>query len=154
MQLFNVQVHRIPFALQMLPGVILGTGLLFQRESPRWLVEKGRVEEARQVLARVRARPIDDERITLELDEIIQDFHGKERLTFFQQGQAIFASKQIFVSALQFFQQWSVRIITYRLWLMVIGWSLLAWHVAERTPNLPPAQTASPAILSASKHHI
>jgi MFS transporter, SP family, sugar:H+ symporter len=103
---------RIPFALQMLPGVILGTGLLFQKESPRWLVEKGRVEEARHVLARVRARPIDDERITLELDEIIQDFHGKERLTFFQQGQAVFASKQILYPvsmalALQFFQQWS-----------------------------------------------
>ena len=103
---------RIPFGIQMLPGTLLLLGLLTTKETPRWLVEKNRIEEARHILAHVRARPVIDDSVTLELQEIISDFHGKQRLTFLQQMKAITSSKQIFYPVtmgliLQFWQQWS-----------------------------------------------
>lgn len=63
--------------------------MLTQRKSPRWLVEKQRTDEVRRVLAHVRARPVDDAAIRLELDEIIADFHGRERLSVGRQLGAI-----------------------------------------------------------------
>lgn len=44
----NAAQWRVPFALQMLPGAFLLIGILFMIESPRWLVEKGRIEDARR----------------------------------------------------------------------------------------------------------
>ncbi|KAJ5263370.1 hypothetical protein N7478_010975 [Penicillium angulare] len=62
--------YRIPVALQMLWALILGTGLIFLPESPRYFVRKGQKEQARQALARVRGQPADSEYISLELNEI------------------------------------------------------------------------------------
>ncbi|KAI5806989.1 high affinity glucose transporter [Geopyxis carbonaria] len=42
---------RIPWAIQMVPAIILFFGLLFLPRSPRWLARKDRWEEAEQVLA-------------------------------------------------------------------------------------------------------
>ena len=42
---------RIPWGIQMIPGVILGLGMFFLPRSPRWLASKDRWEEAIQVLA-------------------------------------------------------------------------------------------------------
>lgn len=72
---------RIPFALQMIPGVLLLAGLVFQNESPRWLVEKNRIQEARQALAHVRGRHVDDEVVNRELDEIVDDFNDREKMS-------------------------------------------------------------------------
>lgn len=44
---------RIPWGVQMLPGVILFIGLFFFPYSPRWLASKDRWEEALQVLASI-----------------------------------------------------------------------------------------------------
>jgi sugar porter (SP) family MFS transporter len=48
------------------PAVILGVGMYFLPETPRWLVENGRTDEAREVLSRIRAHGAVDE----EIDEI------------------------------------------------------------------------------------
>ncbi|KAK7431010.1 hypothetical protein QQZ08_002540 [Neonectria magnoliae] len=39
---------RLGFALQSIPALLLGVGVLFLSESPRWLLLKGRHDEARQ----------------------------------------------------------------------------------------------------------
>jgi sugar porter (SP) family MFS transporter len=63
--------YRIPVAVQFLWAIILGTGLFFLPESPRFFVMKGRLEEAAKALASVRGQPLDSEYIQDELAEII-----------------------------------------------------------------------------------
>lgn len=87
---------RIPFALQMLPGAILLAGIIFMNESPRWLVEKNRYHDAGKALATVRSKSIDDESVTQELDEIIADFHGHEKMSLNAQLKAACSSKRMF----------------------------------------------------------
>lgn len=60
---------RIPFAIQMLPAIILGIGITFCPRSPRWLVQRGRVDEAYGVLNYLR-RPED---VEAEMAEIKAD---------------------------------------------------------------------------------
>ncbi|KAI2608721.1 general substrate transporter, partial [Hypoxylon fragiforme] len=48
----NPNQWRIGFAIQGIPAVLLGAGVLFIGESPRWLCLKGRHEEAKQAFNR------------------------------------------------------------------------------------------------------
>jgi major inositol transporter-like SP family MFS transporter len=59
-------VWRIMFAISALPAVALFIGMLRMPESPRWLVEKGRHEEALEVLKTVRS----EDRAIAELGEV------------------------------------------------------------------------------------
>ncbi|PGH21334.1 hypothetical protein AJ80_03385 [Polytolypa hystricis UAMH7299] len=63
--------YRIPIALQMLWALILGIGLMFLPESPRYYVKKGNLPEATKVLAQLRDQPLDSELIQQELAEIV-----------------------------------------------------------------------------------
>jgi SP family sugar:H+ symporter-like MFS transporter len=103
---------RIPFALQMLPGFLLLAGIFFQNESPRWLVEKNRLTEAAQALATVRSKAVDDPAVIQELDEIVMDFQGHEKLPLRAQLKAACSSKRMFYQSsfaviLMFWQQWT-----------------------------------------------
>ncbi|MDA4891800.1 sugar porter family MFS transporter [Streptomyces sp. MS2A] len=60
---------RTMFALAVLPAVVLGVGMLCLPESPRWLVEHDRRDEAARVLARLRPAGADVRR---EIEEIAQ----------------------------------------------------------------------------------
>jgi MFS transporter, SP family, sugar:H+ symporter len=103
---------RIPFAMQCIPGLVLLVGLLFQNESPRWLVEKKRIEEARAALSRVRSLDANCRDVSDELDEIVNDFHGREKLSLLQQLRAFGDSKATLYRCtmaiiLMFWQQWT-----------------------------------------------
>ncbi|KAM3422223.1 hypothetical protein BST61_g2588 [Cercospora zeina] len=66
----NEWAWRLPFLLQTIPAVIVGVGICFLPFSPRWLVSKGRDEEALVVLSKLRELPMDDQRVRMEWLEI------------------------------------------------------------------------------------
>lgn len=59
----------------------------------RWLVEKNRLRDTGKALARVRSKAVDGPTVVQELDEIIADFHGQERLPLKSQLKALCDSK-------------------------------------------------------------
>ncbi|EMC97185.1 hypothetical protein BAUCODRAFT_69251 [Baudoinia panamericana UAMH 10762] len=63
--------YRIPIGIQFVWGVILGVGLMFLPDSPRYFVKRGRVEQARKSLCILRGQPADSEYVEAELAEII-----------------------------------------------------------------------------------
>jgi sugar porter (SP) family MFS transporter len=63
--------YRIPIAIQFPWALILGGGLLFLPDSPRYYVKKGKIEQATDALARVRGQPLDSVYVQNELAEII-----------------------------------------------------------------------------------
>jgi MFS family permease len=60
----------IPVCIQIVPALVLGIGIIFMPQSPRWLVDKDREEEALQVISRIRELPADHEKVTFEFMEI------------------------------------------------------------------------------------
>jgi sugar porter (SP) family MFS transporter len=61
---------RIPVAIQIVPGGFLLIGLFFLKESPRWLMKQGRIEEATNSLAYMRRGEVTDPDIMQEIAEI------------------------------------------------------------------------------------
>jgi MFS family permease len=61
---------RLPFLLQILPGLVLGVGIVFLPFSPRWLGSKGRDEEALVALSQLRRLPPTDPRVQQEWFDI------------------------------------------------------------------------------------
>ncbi|KAI0729232.1 general substrate transporter [Fomitopsis betulina] len=82
---------RLPIALQLVPALILGFGILFMPFSPRWLVNNGREEEALAVLSRARGLPPNSDLVQIEFLEIKAQYLFEEetsRMMFpqFQDG--------------------------------------------------------------------
>ncbi|KAF0331344.1 hexose carrier protein [Colletotrichum asianum] len=65
----KLSIGRFPLAFQCVPGIILISGVYFLQESPRWLMERDRHEEARASLNKLRSG-LDEETIDLEFREI------------------------------------------------------------------------------------
>lgn len=57
---------RVPFALQIIPGIVLGIGMLFFPESPRYYCMRDNEEAGISALARVRRTSTDDELVQKE----------------------------------------------------------------------------------------
>jgi sugar porter (SP) family MFS transporter len=60
----------LPVTIQLVPAVILGIGILFMPQSPRWLINQGRDEETRSVIANLRRLPPDSNLVELEYLEV------------------------------------------------------------------------------------
>ncbi|KAJ9664682.1 hypothetical protein H2198_000028 [Neophaeococcomyces mojaviensis] len=72
--------YRIPIAIQFAWALILGIGLMFLPDSPRYFVKRGNIEAARSALARLRGQPIESEYIQAEVSEIIANEEYERQL--------------------------------------------------------------------------
>ncbi|KAI1094834.1 general substrate transporter [Rostrohypoxylon terebratum] len=63
--------YRIPIGIQFLWAIVLGAGLFYLPESPRYFVKKGKIEDAAKALSFVRGQPLDSDFIKDELAEIV-----------------------------------------------------------------------------------
>ena len=63
--------YRIAIGLQFAWGLILGIGLFFLPDSPRYYVKRGNLEAASASLVRLRGQPEDSDYIKVELAEIV-----------------------------------------------------------------------------------
>ncbi|CCM01657.1 uncharacterized protein FIBRA_03719 [Fibroporia radiculosa] len=103
---------RMPFLVQLVPGILFVLMMLPQPESPRWLVRRGRCAEAAETLAYVVRTSVDDKAVLLTLDEIKADFMGKQRVPMLMQFRMMGESRKIALRCLipsiaMFFQQWT-----------------------------------------------
>ncbi|KAI9487854.1 MAG: general substrate transporter [Benjaminiella poitrasii] len=120
---------RVPLCIQIAFALILGIGIIFFPFSPRWLMGKGREEEALQVISKLRRLPQDhplvleewkDIKATVEFDRIVErqqypqyvDQGGKGRMMIELMGYRDLFRKgivnRLFIgSAIMFFQQFT-----------------------------------------------
>ncbi|KAI1135916.1 putative MFS sugar transporter [Hypoxylon sp. FL0543] len=77
----TTQQWQIPIGLQLVPGGILGLGMLLTKESTRWLAKSGRIEEAMQSLIWVRGGDSTEWLTSGRFEEIIAGIHEEERAT-------------------------------------------------------------------------
>jgi len=76
----NHSAWRIPIAMQFVWAAILGGGMLFLPESPRYLLYKGRVDDARKSLARLTNLPSDSPVVDAECTEITIALDAERKL--------------------------------------------------------------------------
>jgi len=120
--------YRIPIGIQFAWGIILAVGMFLLPDSPRYFVKRGRVEQARDTLARLRGQPADSELVEFELAEIIANADYERRAiptdSWFGSWAACFSGSlfnassnlrmTILGTSLQMMQQWTgVNFIFY-----------------------------------------
>ncbi|KAG8158333.1 hypothetical protein KVR01_012094 [Diaporthe batatas] len=124
----DTRAYRIPIGIQFPWGVILGVGLMFLPDSPRYFVKRGRLDRATDALSRLRGQPADSEYIQVELAEIVANEEYERQLipntTWFGSWAncfkgSVFSAKSnlrrtILGTSLQMMQQWTgVNFIFY-----------------------------------------
>ncbi|PKI85573.1 hypothetical protein MVES1_000710 [Malassezia vespertilionis] len=67
---FSSAQWRVPIAVGFAWGIILGVGIMFCPESPRWLGKRGRFDEMKKVLARMRGVDASNEFVLSEFYDI------------------------------------------------------------------------------------
>lgn len=124
----NTGSYRIPIGIQFAWGLILGGGLLFLPDSPRYFVKRGRLQDATHALARLRGQPLESEYVQVELSEIVANEEYERRQmpdgNFFTSWVQCFTGslweqksnlrRTILGTSLQMMQQWTgVNFIFY-----------------------------------------
>lgn len=99
---------RVPFALSSIFSILVLIGIQFMPESPRSLIQKGRVEEARGVLAALADCHEDDEKVNSAVAEIQRslDIAGETKFRdIFRNGRERFLHRTILACTMTCFQQ-------------------------------------------------
>jgi sugar porter (SP) family MFS transporter len=108
---------RFPLAFQVILSLIVMAFIVVFPESPRWLVKKGRIEEAREILAALADQAPDAEDITMALRDIERSLalsgsgSWKDMLTM---GQQRLFHRTVLAATGQMFQQMcGINLITF-----------------------------------------
>ncbi|AEO60449.1 hypothetical protein MYCTH_2129548 [Thermothelomyces thermophilus ATCC 42464] len=72
--------YQIPLGIQFIVPAVLSAGLFFVPESPRYLVNKGRLDEGRKALEVLRSDSLDEEQFELEWVEMVKGIEEERKL--------------------------------------------------------------------------
>lgn len=107
----NTKQWRVPVSIQLVLGGLMFIGLLFLKESPRWLCKKGRHEKAVASLAHVRCKSVDDPIVIQEMAEIRasieEELNATEGLTWKEAFAPGNRKRFILAFVIMFWQQFS-----------------------------------------------
>jgi len=112
-QIQSTWAWRVPSALQGLPSIAQVIFIWFIPESPRWLISKGREEQAKKILAFWHARGnADDPLVAYEFEEIKAAIEFDRTVTANIGYKSLFSTagnlrRMRIIIALAFFSQWS-----------------------------------------------
>ncbi|KAK3688910.1 putative glucose transporter rco-3 [Podospora appendiculata] len=84
--LWNTGSYRVPICLQIAWAGILGLGLAYLPESPRWFVKTGKLERARESLGQLRCVPKEDGAVEAELQAIVASHELEMRMRSLRGG--------------------------------------------------------------------
>ncbi|KAL8998159.1 MAG: hypothetical protein Q9169_002713 [Polycauliona sp. 2 TL-2023] len=113
--------YRIPIAIQMLWALLLGGGIAFLPDSPRYFVKRGKLDKAADSLSRLRGQPISSDFVQHELAEIVANHEYELQVvpqgTYFSSWANCFKGglsksssnlrRTILGTSLQMMQQWT-----------------------------------------------
>ncbi|KAF7299643.1 Sugar transporter [Mycena chlorophos] len=88
---------RLPFMMQIIPGILFLLFTPMQPESPRYLIEKEQYTRAANTLAYLNNCAPDDDTVLDTIQDVKADFAGKRRLSFREQAKAVVESRSVFV---------------------------------------------------------
>ncbi|KAF9730530.1 hypothetical protein PMIN06_010168 [Paraphaeosphaeria minitans] len=69
---------RFPVSCQILFSLLVLSFSPWLCESPRWLAQRGRVEEARNIISRLLDKPLDDDQVVGQLQEILDAIEAEK----------------------------------------------------------------------------
>lgn len=87
---------RIPLGLSFAWALLMIVGMVFTPESPRFLVEKGRIDEAKAAIATVNKQPIDSAFVVTETEILIDAIQFEESQGNASWGELITGKPKIF----------------------------------------------------------
>jgi hypothetical protein len=140
---------RLGFAIQSIPALLLGVGVLFVGESPRWLCLKGRYEEAEKAFRNYHFDGTNEEWCNTEFaliqENIREEIKAQGRLSWADLFKTPAFRKRLFVGSFV----WAAAMLSGR--EFSIFWSIDDVNALEqvfrsssitRRPSTPPSSTA------------
>jgi len=85
---------QIPVGIQFVWAFILGVGLIFLPESPRWLLVRGKDERARRSLSRLFRLPVDSPQVNEEYANIAANVHHESQMGKVSYAKLLFKSDE------------------------------------------------------------
>lgn len=80
----GVGSFRLVWGLQIIPGLVIMTGVLFIPESPRWLAKQNLWDQAEKIVAEIQAKGNrEDPDVMIEISEIKEQIFASEKLRSF-----------------------------------------------------------------------